>query len=151
MIRNQIILGGQRVKTLKIGILFAAAVMFPAACTGSGTTNTTSLNSAVTTSNATPMPAATMLELASGRDIYADNWAKCHKDDGTGGPVEINGKKLKPDDLTSAKIKGFSDEKIIGYVKDGVEDEGMPAFKEKLTDEQIREVVAYIRKDLQKQ
>ena len=76
---------------------------------------------------ATPLPAATIDELASGKKVYEISCANCHKADGTGGPKEIEGKKINPDDLTSNKIKGFSDEKILGYIMNGVEDEGMPA------------------------
>jgi mono/diheme cytochrome c family protein len=99
---------------------------------------------------ATPLPAATLDELASGRKVYEINCANCHKANGTGGPVEIEGKKLNPDNLTSDKIKGFTDEKIIGYIMNGVEDEGMPAFKGKLSEGEIRDVVKFVRTEIQK-
>ena len=104
----------------------------------------------------TPLPAtspvatATIDELASGRKVYKDNCATCHKDNGTGGEMEFEGKKLKPDDLTSAKIKGFTDEKIIGYIMKGVVDEGMPAFEGRLSEGEMRDVVKFIRVELQK-
>ncbi len=97
-----------------------------------------------------PLPAASIDELGSGRKRYADNCMACHKENGTGGEVVIEGTKLKPDDLTSAKIKGFSDEKIIRYIVNGVPDEGMPAFKDKLSEGEIRDVVKYIRSEIQK-
>jgi len=99
---------------------------------------------------ATPLPSATIDELASGRKVYEINCANCHKADGTGGPVEIEGKKLNPDNLTSDKIKGFTDEKIIGYIMNGVEDEGMPAFKGKLSEGEMRDVVKFVRTEIQK-
>lgn len=98
----------------------------------------------------TPLPAASIDELGSGRKLYADNCTACHKETGTGGEIVIEGKKLKPDDLTSAKIKGFSDEKIIRYIVNGVPDEGMPAFKDKLSEGEIRDVVKHIRTEIQK-
>ena len=64
--------------------------------------------------------------------------------------MTIEGKTINPDDLTSEKIKKFSDEKISGYIVNGVVDEGMPAFKDKLTEAQIREIVAFVRTDIQK-
>ncbi len=64
--------------------------------------------------------------------------------------MTIEGKTINPDDLTSEKIKKFSDEKISGYIMNGVVDEGMPAFKDKLSEAQIREVVQFIRKDFHK-
>ena len=99
---------------------------------------------------ATPLPSATIDELASGRKVYEFNCSNCHKPDGTGGPVEIEGKKLNPDNLTSDKIKGFTDEKIIGYIMNGIEDEGMPAFKGKLSEGEMRDVVRYVRTEIQK-
>ena len=99
---------------------------------------------------ATPLPSATVDELASGRKVYEMNCANCHKADGTGGPVEIEGKKINPDNLTSDKIKGFTDEKIIGYIMNGIEDEGMPAFKGRLSEGEMRDVVKYVRTEIQK-
>ena len=98
----------------------------------------------------TPLPAASIDELASGRKLYSASCANCHKENGTGGEVEIEGKKMKPDDLTSAKIKGFSDEKILGYIVNGIEDEGMPAFKGKLSEGEMRDIVKFVRVELQK-
>ena len=88
--------------------------------------------------------------MAQGRKLYTDNCAGCHKEDGRGGKIEIEGKSIDPDDLTSEKIKSFSDEKIYGYVYRGIEDEGMPAFKDKLSEAEIREVVRYVRSEIQK-
>ncbi|HLA96135.1 MAG TPA: cytochrome c [Pyrinomonadaceae bacterium] len=91
-----------------------------------------------------------MDELAIGRQIYSANCAACHKEDGTGGKIAIEGKSINPDDLTSEKIKKFDDDKIIKYIYFGVEDEGMPAFKDKIGEAQIREIVRFIRIGLQK-
>ena len=131
--------------------LFAFACVAIASCAGGTSNNTATVN---TTNNrttpATPLPAATIDELASGRKVYETNCQGCHKETGKGGPVEIEGKKINPDDLTSDKIKGFSDEKILGYIMNGIEDEGMPAFKGKLSEGEMRDVVKFIRVELQK-
>ena len=88
--------------------------------------------------------------MATGRNLYDLNCAKCHKETGVGGPVEVDGKKLNPDNLTSEKIKKFTDEKILGYIRDGIEDEGMPSFKDKLSEAEMREVVRYVRREIQR-
>ncbi len=44
----------------------------------------------------------------------------------------------------------MTDAKYIDYIENGIPDEGMPAFKGKLTDGEIKDVVIYIRKELQK-
>jgi mono/diheme cytochrome c family protein len=92
-----------------------------------------------------PVPAATIDELASGRKVYETNCMICHRADGTGGRVSIEGRNLNVENLTAVKIKNFSDEKIIGYIMNGVEDEGMPAFKGKLSEGELRDVVKHIR------
>ena len=98
----------------------------------------------------TPLPKASIDELASGRNLYATNCAKCHKENGTGGDVEIEGKKLKPDNLTDAKRKALSDDKILSVIMNGIEDEGMPAYKGKLSEGEMRDILKFVRVDLQK-
>jgi mono/diheme cytochrome c family protein len=78
-------------------------------------------------------------------DLYEKNCMICHKDTGKGGKVTIEGKTLNPSDLTSARMKARTDEKLLEGIKEGVPDEGMPAFKTKLADEQIKSIVQYIR------
>ena len=134
-------------KKLKIGVIFGS-LSLATAC-GNPPTNTSSVN------NQTPVPTATAAatpvdELAGGRELYKQNCAICHKEDGTGGKMTIEGKTINPDDLTSDKIKKFTDEKISGYIMNGVVDEGMPAFKDKLSEAQIRDVVHYVRRGIQK-
>ena len=97
----------------------------------------------------TPLPKATIDELASGRELYAKNCANCHKENGTGGEVEIEGKKLKPDNLTDAKRKGLSDDKILNVIMHGIEDDGMPAFKGKLSEGEMRDILKFVRVELQ--
>jgi len=134
-------------KKLKIALVFGSSLL--AIACGNAPTNTTSAN------KSTPVPTATVAatpvdELAGGRELYKQNCAICHKEEGTGGKMTIEGKTINPDDLTSDKIKKFTDEKIAGYIMNGVVDEGMPAFKEKLSEAQIREVVSYVRRGIQK-
>jgi mono/diheme cytochrome c family protein len=138
-------------KLLAITIITTFAIV--AMSCGGGSTNQTT-NVAINTGNKapvqTPLPAATVDEVGAGRKVYEVNCAKCHKDNGTGGEVVIEGKKLKADDLTSAKVKGFADDKIIRILMTGIEDEGMPSFKDKLTEGEMRDVVQFIRVELQK-
>ena len=134
-------------KKLKFAVIFGS-FMLAIGC-GNAPTNTASVN------KSTPVPTATAAatpvdELAGGRELFKQNCAICHKEDGTGGKMTIEGKTINPDDLTSDKIKKFTDEKIAGYITNGVVDEGMPAFKDKLSEAQIRDVVAYVRRGIQK-
>ena len=141
-------------KNLKLSIVLGA-LSFAIACGNAEPTNTTAnteansnVNSAAASTSAAPASPAD--ETAMGKTLYEQNCAGCHREDGTGGKITIEGKSIDPDDLTSDKIKKIDDAKITKYVHDGIEDDGMPAFKDKLTEEQIRAVVRYVRTGIQK-
>ena len=132
----------------KIAVLILSALGMYAACGGEQPpANSTNVNSAVKTR---PLPAATVDELASGKKVYETNCMICHRENGTGGRVTIEGKNIKPENLTEDKFKKTPDAKLISYIMEGVEDEGMPAFKDKLSEGEMRDVVKYIRTALQK-
>jgi len=135
---------------LVVAAAFTSAALL-GACTESqtGVNNSAIVQSNAASNSANVRPAATAASMASGEELYADNCAACHKENGKGGKMEIEGKTIDPDDLTSDKIKKFSDEKIIGYVTNGVVDEGMPAFKDKLTEDEIKRVVQFVRTEIQ--
>lgn len=83
----------------------------------------------------------------------AENWenhcAKCHGADGKGQTKA--GKKLNVKDYTDAKVQAeMKDADMFKATKDGVFDkngkERMKAYKDELSDAEINELVAYIRK-----
>ena len=77
--------------------------------------------------------------------LFADNCAACHKESGKGGKITVDGKTIKPDDLTSAKMAAKTDEQLYNYISNGIPDEGMPAFKGKLVEPEIRNLVIHLR------
>jgi mono/diheme cytochrome c family protein len=130
--------------------VLAVGALFLIGCTQASNTST---NNAASPAAAKPqnVSIAPPFDLmARGRDLYMTNCAACHKEDGRGGKMEIEERTFKPDDLASAKIRSFPDDKVITYIYNGVEEEGMPAFKDKLSEAEIREVVKYIRGEIQK-
>jgi len=132
-------------KGVKVSILIAAVAIFIAACGQAATTNNniTVVNKAATPAPAEPSATIDQVEFAKG--LYAKNCAICHKDSGKGGKVTVDGKTIEPDDITTAKMKAKSDEKLSEYISEGFPDDGMPAFKEKLTPDQIKAVVRHVR------
>lgn len=124
--------------------IFACADNKPA---NTNSTNTATVNANTTTNTQTNAPAN---NVADARKIYADKCVKCHKEDGTGGKITIEGETINAEDFTADKMAKMPDEKYFEYIKNGVPGEGMPAFKNQLTDEQIREVVKFIRAEFQK-
>ncbi|MEI6561343.1 MAG: cytochrome c [Verrucomicrobiota bacterium] len=89
------------------------------------------------------------LVLAAGSASAADageNWAKncasCHAKDGTGNTMM--GKKLGLADYTDAKAQAkFTDAEAFTAIKEGKDK--MKPFKDKLTDDEIKALVAHIR------
>lgn len=137
-------------KFLKIALIFSFVTIFMLACTETTTVEQNNANNTESNAVATPTVEEKTDELAMGRKHYKEQCARCHKEDGTGGEVEIEGRKMKPDNLTTDKMKKMSDEKYIKYMVEGIPDEGMPSFKDQLSDEQMKDVVKFIREEIQK-
>ena len=135
-------------RSLGLSIVLMFALL--AACTSSPAPNSGSNQNNIVVPPASPAIQPPVDLMATGRKLYVDNCAVCHKESGKGGKVEIEGRSINPDDLTSDKIKKMPDDRIYKYIFDGIPDEGMPAFKDKLAEAEIREVVKYIRAELQK-
>lgn len=132
-------------KFIKLGLIGVFLALFIFAC--SQTANT---NNVVDKKSATPnAPTATPDELAAARKLYGEKCMKCHKDDGTGGISTVDGKKIKAANFNSDALKKDSDEDLLAEIRDGVEDEGMPSFAKHLSDEQIKSLVKFIRKEFQ--
>ena len=66
---------------------------------------------------------------------------------GHGGKVEIKGRKFKVPSLREGHALHHADEKFVKQITEG--DDEMPAFKDKLSAEEINEMVRFIRKELQ--
>jgi cytochrome c553 len=83
----------------------------------------------------------------------AENWenacAKCHGADGKG-QTKV-GKKLGVKDYTDAKVQAaLKDDEMTKAIVDGVKDkagkETMKGFKGELSDQEVKDLVAYVRK-----
>lgn len=119
-----------------------------AACNTSDTTTTnqapTTASPAATLATATP---GTGDNLAAAYLIFQQNCQECHGEKGFGGRVEIKGRKLKVPNLREGHALNHTDEKFVKQISEG--DDEMPAFKDKLTPEQINDLVRLIRKEFQ--
>jgi cytochrome c6 len=74
---------------------------------------------------------------ADGAAIYAAKCTACHGKDGKGTPV---GQKMGAHDLTALKD---SEAEIVGTITNG--DGKMPAFKQKLSAEEIQAVAKFVK------
>lgn len=91
---------------------------------------------------------------ASGLGLNADeaavkaNWdrhcKKCHAEDGSASTKL--GQKMEIRDYTKAEsLAEYSDEDLFNMTKDGVEGTKMKGYADKLSDEEIHALVAYMR------
>jgi cytochrome c6 len=78
---------------------------------------------------------------ADGAGDFKAKCAMCHGADGTGGTA--TGKALKVRDLASPEVQSQTDAQLADIVTSGKNK--MPAYKGKLTDDQIKGLVAYVR------
>jgi mono/diheme cytochrome c family protein len=139
-------------KFLKIGLVLSAFSVFVFACGQNAPTANTTVSTAnqAAPTNAAPTVAATPAdEFASVREIYKESCVGCHKGDGSGGEKILdNGDKIRVPSYKSPGAMNASDDKLYDYIANGEEGE-MPAFKGKLTEEQMRTLVKFIRKEFQ--
>ena len=77
--------------------------------------------------------------LSAGKSVFVSKCAACHVSDGGG----LVGPNLADTSWIHGKGK-LSD--IYGVVRDGVPDKGMPAWGALLTDPELNQVVAYVKK-----
>jgi mono/diheme cytochrome c family protein len=92
----------------------------------------------------TPLPYTTG-SIARGKQFYLVHCVECHDQDGKGlGRRDFNG--TPPADLTNPDewLYGTSAEAIFSSIREGSKND-MPSFKDKLQDEQIWQVVNFLR------
>ena len=92
--------------------------------------------------------AAISVRAADAKANWDANCAQCHGADGSANTPM--GKKIQAKNLTDPKVQGeFTDAKAMQLIKEGAKDEKgkmtMKAFGGKLTDDEIKALVAYVR------
>jgi len=89
-------------------------------------------------------------DLARGRSTYKELCAKCHGFTGKGDGKESGTLKTKPKDFTDCqRMAKIDDETRFNVVKGGGKKAGlskdMPSFSEALEDDEIQDVLAFVR------
>ena len=80
-------------------------------------------------------------DAAATADLYKTTCQKCHGADGTG--TTPAGKKFEARDFHSPEVQKQTDAELIKATTDG--QKKMPSYKDKLSAEQIKDLVAYVR------
>ncbi len=136
-------------KLIKLFLVIITLTLFALACTSTNTntanTGTQPTPAASPAAAASPSPADEMAEI---REIYADECATCHKENGEGGSVKLDEKRINVPSFKKGHALTHTDEEFAKQIAVG--GDGMPAFKDKLTPEQINLLVKYVRQQFQR-
>lgn len=133
-------------KRISFALTCVAIALFAAACTETATPTNTS-TPATAASPAAPAPAASVDQFAAARANFAKNCEGCHGPTGVGGLVKVENKQIKVASLKSDHAIKHTDEQLAKVISDG--EEAMPAFKDKMTQAEITDLVRFIRSEFQ--
>ena len=113
------------------------------------TENAPATNSARPTAASSPANAASPVdEFATARANYQKNCEGCHGETGEGGLVKVENKRIKVPSLKADHAIKHTDEQITKMITNGEEE--MPAFKDKMSTQDISDMVRYVRKHFQR-
>lgn len=140
-------------KFFKLGLVLTFLAVFVFACSQTATNTTTSTNKANTQNTNVPtnananQTAPVNDELAAAKKIFGEKCINCHKENGEGGEVNIEGDKFKVPNFKAEKVAAADDKKYTRVIEEG--DDKMPSFKSKLKPEEIAGLIKFIRKEFQ--
>ena len=87
----------------------------------------------------------TSMSIAAGKNLYDMDCASCHGSDENGPTPMGRGMLPRTAALDSANLQTYSDRQLFSIIRDGVRFTGMPGFFGTETNEQIWDVVDYLR------
>jgi len=128
-------------------VLFSFALLI-IACAETKTNNSNVAVNTTVVADTIIQPTASPDEFAVSRKIFSESCIGCHRANGEGGEKDFEGTKIKVPSYKSKGAMTASDDKLYDYIANGEEGE-MPAFKDKLSDAQMRDLVKYIRREFQ--
>ena len=133
-------------KLIALALTCVALALVALACTETATpTNTNSSRAAA--SPAAPSPVASVDEFATAKANYAKHCEACHGPEATGGLVKVDKKQIKVPSLKADHAIKHTDDQITKMITNGEEE--MPAFKDKMSAQEIQQMVRYVRKGIQ--
>jgi mono/diheme cytochrome c family protein len=133
-------------KLISLVLTCAAIALFGVACTETATPTNTS-TATRTASPAAQTSPASVDEFARARTNFAKNCEACHGPNGEGGTVTVEGKRLRVPSLKAPHAVKHTDDELLKIVTNGEEE--MPSFEDKISAEEITELVRFVRKNFQ--
>lgn len=145
-------------RIFKLSIIIAGLALFIFGCAGnqpappnvaSNATNNAAKPAVPTPTDPDELAASKKVfdEFDASRKIYKDDCARCHMDNGEGGQPNIDGKTIKVPSFKRPSAIKAEDVDLIEQIEKG--GEGMPGFGHKLKAEEMKTLVAFIRKEFQ--
>jgi cytochrome c6 len=131
-------------KLISLALLCVAIGLVVSACTETAPPANT--NTARTAASPAA-PAATPDPLAGAKANYAKNCEPCHGPNGEGGPVKVDNKTIKVPSLKADHALKHTDDQITKMITNG--EEAMPAFKDKMSPQEIGDMVKFVRTHFQ--
>ena len=131
-------------KLIALALMCVAIALVAIACTETATPTNTSRAAA---SPAAPSPVASVDEFAAAKANYAKHCEACHGPEATGGLVKVDNKQIKVPSLKSEHAIKHTDDQITKMITNGEEE--MPSFKDKMSAQEIQDMVRYVRKGIQ--
>ena len=132
-------------KLIALALTCVAIALVATACTETATPTNTNTNTS--RAAASPSPTPSVDELATARASYKKNCEGCHGEAGTGGLVKVEKKQIKVASLKADHAIKHTDDQLAKMITNGEEE--MPAFKDKLSQQEIADLVRFIRKEFQ--
>lgn len=129
-------------KLIAITLTFVAIMVTLTACTETAPPPT---KTPATTS--APSPTASVDQFADARANFQKNCEACHGENAEGGLVKVDNKQIKVPSLKAEHAVKHTDEQLTKMITNGEEE--MPAFKDKLSPQQISDMVRFVRKNFQ--
>ena len=133
-------------KLISLALLCVAIALVAFACTETPTTTNTNTSRAAA-SPAAPAATATPDPLAGARANFTKNCEPCHGPTGEGGLVKVDNKQIKVPSLKSDHAIKHTDDQIAKMITNG--EEAMPAFKDKMSQQEIADMVKFVRAHFQ--
>ena len=130
-------------KLISLALLCVAIALVAFACTETPTTTNTNTSRAA----ASPAATATPDPLAGAQANFTKNCEPCHGPKGEGGPVKVDNKQIKVPSLKSDHAIKHTDDQIAKMITNG--EEAMPAFKDKMSQAEIADMVKFVRAHFQ--